>query len=120
QSILVGTLAGHDLAAPAFLHVLEQINAILFFVGIDNVIAAIAIEVDEPESGIIALGITKQCPFRNGKRQLDPSALVRGPTQDGWRFFVADDQLALAVPIQVAKTQTTAPGEINNRFSPLG
>src|SRR5262249_47381532 len=43
-------LAGHDLAAPAGLHVLEEVDAVFLLVGEDDVVEAVAVEIREAES----------------------------------------------------------------------
>src|SRR5262249_52822576 len=46
-------LAGHDLAAPAVLHIGEEVDAVLFFVGEDDVLPAVTIKIDKTKAVIV-------------------------------------------------------------------
>src|SRR5262245_18077051 len=73
QRILVARLARHHLLAPALLHVLEEVDAVFLLVGEDDVELAVAVEVEEAETGVIAVGIRQR--GSGGERELQSFAL---------------------------------------------
>ena len=46
-------LAGHDLAAPAVLHVGEEVDAVFLFIGEDHVLPPVTIEIDKTKAVIV-------------------------------------------------------------------
>ena len=55
QGVRIAALAGHHLAAPTGLHVFEEVDAVFFLVGEDDVIEAVLVDVNKAYSVVYVL-----------------------------------------------------------------
>src|SRR5262249_28255308 len=87
QRPLVAGLAGHDLLAPAVLHVGEEIDAVFLLVGEDHIIVAVLVDVDETQT-VIHRPIPKTSTRRQVGLRLSILALIRGICEASLLFVV--------------------------------
>src|SRR5205823_5743710 len=84
---------------PTLFHRGEKVDAVALVVGDDNVVMAVAIEVDKAQAVILALLIYDGCAFRKGEGQFDPTLFFRCPGEYSLLAGVTHNELALPVAV---------------------
>ena len=86
-----GDLADFDFFVPTFLHGDEEVEGGAGFVGEEDVVEAILIDIDEAQAAIAALGINDGGSVRQAEGQFDPAMLAGVILKHGGFCRTADD-----------------------------
>ena len=88
-----------------------EVNRVFLFVGEEEVVEAVAVEIDEAEAVVVARGVHEGDTGRQGVGEFLPSALAVGPREDGGLLVVADEEFAAAIAVEIAEADATVHGE---------
>src|SRR5262249_61966065 len=94
-----------DLPRPAFLHRRKQVQRVRRFVGKENVVVPILIDVDEAKAVVLPFRVDDGRISGQSNRQPLPGFFVIRPRENGALLVVADNQLALSVLVEVTEAQ---------------